>query len=146
MTAFTTTPENLHGLRPAESISPRHRVLLNISLDYLMDASRARTLGQALGGSDPLDVMRMLAQQWSRGLSTLSGDLEQPHEIFIKPSVAAQFIEGVRAVLEADPQLAALPANPKAIYGELVRHMAKNQPFHAAWCAAMLWQHPVMLN
>lgn len=146
MTVFRTSTESrFDQVTPAE-LSPRQLILLNITLDYMLDASRSKTLGQALAGNDPLELMRLLAHQWDSGFSTLSGDLDQPHGAHLKPSVVSKFVEGIKAALLDDATLRDLPSDPKAIYGELVRHMAKNQPHHAAWCAAKLWQRPLTLN
>ncbi len=134
--------EGLHK----HQLSARQQCLLTLTQDFILDPSRARTLNQALHGHDPLDLVRMLAQQWNLGLSTLSGDFDHEHDIYIQPGVAAIFIDGVRAALQGDPHLLNLPSEPKVIYGELLRQMAKNQPHHAAWCAALLWQRPMSLN
>ncbi|GAA5500578.1 hypothetical protein Dxin01_00299 [Deinococcus xinjiangensis] len=146
MTVYSSNTEFFVGGLHHHKLSARQHMLLNLCLDFLLDPSKAKTLNQALHGSDPLDVMRMLAQQWSLGLSTLSGDLDYQQPTYLKPSFAASFIEGIKAALQADQQLINLPNDPKVIYNELLRHMAKNQPHHAAWCAAMLWQRPLNLN
>lgn len=146
MTVFRNNAEQRYEGLPQTQLTPRQLILLNITLDFLLDASRTKSLGQALSGNDPLDLMRMLAHQWDTGLSTLSGDLDYQHSAHLKPTVAALFVEGIKAALLSDPQLHDLPNDSQAIYAELVRYMAKNQPHHAAWCAARLWQRPLTLN
>lgn len=146
MTAYDSSSDPSTYSWYTPQIPARHELLLSLCLDFLLDHSRVKTLNQALHGSDPLDLMRMLAQQWSLGLSTLSGDLDHQHSEYVRPSVAATFIEQIRNALHNHHELSHMPNDPKLIYNELLKNMAKNRPEQAAWCAALLWQRPLTLN
>lgn len=122
-----------------DHLEPRYQALLQIIHTFLPDQSSVNNLKAALDQGEPLDFIRMLAQQWNMGFSTLEVEQSHQHESFIKVDVASKFIKALDHLIASELSLT-VEQSPASLREALQEHLKTDRPLHAAWCAARLWE------
>lgn len=140
-----TSPSNARDQRNEDSLTPRHQALLEIIHTFLPDQTKVNSLKAALAQEEPLDLIRVLAQQWNMGLSTLEVEQDHQHESFVTVAVAAKFIKAIDNVVTSEVSLN-VEQSPASLREAIGEHIKKNRPVHAAWCAARLWEQDSLLK
>lgn len=140
------THSERRSVNAPQAISSETRALLMVMIDFLLDPASVNTLGQALERQQPLDLVRMLAQQWSRGLSTLPGDFNHQHSHLLSLSDTKQFAEALAQTLRSDSELSGLRCDAPDLLSRMKYYLQRNMAVHAAWCSALLWKRPHLTN
>lgn len=129
-----------HRALPSEALSPQIRVVLAIMIDFMLDPASVNTLRQALNKGQPFDLIKMLAQCWSKGMST-AVDVDVEHEYHLSITVTKKFVEAVADTLLSDGGLSALNETSPELIKYTQHYLQSNQPLHVAWCIMLMWKN-----
>lgn len=141
---LTNSPTTIQHQNDARVHAAKMKAFLSLIHDFLLDESIATSLDGALHNQEPLDIMRMLAHQWNRGLSTLIGDHYSEHSSFLPISATTQFVTALENMLEKNEDLAHTflysTGNASEFSKNIYENLSRNKPLRAAWYAALLWE------